>query len=326
MRKFKTLVFTPGDPAGIGPDLAVALAGQQATDRIVIVADREVLTDRANQLGRNAVFDEYGADRIDSSAVEVLHIKCDHRVTAGKGNPAFAEYITSTLNRAVDGCLSGEFDAMATGPVNKEMMNRSGTGFMGHTEYLADRTGAGCPVMMLMSENLKVALVTTHVPLSQVPAQVTSERIVAIGRILHRDLARWFGLRTPRIGICGLNPHAGEGGKLGHEETAQIIPAIEILRQENIDATGPVPADTIFAAHRLKQYDVVLAMYHDQGLPVIKHGAFGSIVNVTLGLPIIRTSVDHGTAYDIAGSGAANPGSLRHALSVASMLSDRQKK
>ena len=321
-----TLVFTPGDPAGIGPDLAVALADQPMTDRVVIIADLDILTDRAIQLHRNVAFDAYDADRLDSSAIEVLHLECDHPVTAGQGDPGYADYIMGTLNRAVDGCLSGEFDALVTGPVNKEIMNRSGADFMGHTEYLADRTGADCPVMLLMSENLKVALVTTHIPISQVPDQITCQRIVSIGRILHNDLEKWFGLKSPRIGICGLNPHAGEGGKLGHEEITEIVPAIEILHLENIDATGPVPADTIFASHQVDEFDVILAMYHDQGLPVIKHGAFGSIVNITLGLPIIRTSVDHGTAYGIAGKGSANTGSLQHALSLAGTLSHKQKK
>lgn len=316
-----TLVFTPGDPAGIGPDLAVALADQPSTDKIVVIADRNMLNDRASQLGRNVNFGDYSDNHFDGTAIDILHLECAPTVSAGQGNPRHANYITETLNRAVDGCLSGEFDALVTGPVNKEMMSRSGIDFMGHTEYLAKRTGADCPVMLLMSEKFKVALVTTHIPISQVPSQITCERIVNIGRTLHSDLAKWFGIEAPRIGICGLNPHAGEGGKLGHEELSEIIPAIEILRQEAINVTGPVPADTIFTTRQMELFDVVLAMYHDQGLPVIKHSAFGNIVNVTLGLPIVRTSVDHGTAYDIAGKGIADPGSLKYALSLAGKLS-----
>ena len=325
MTRLNTLAFTPGDPAGIGPDLTIALTEQPMTDRIVIIADSNLLTERANQLGRKIAFSSYNARDIDIQGVEVLNIECEHPVIAGQGDPNHTNYILKTLDRAIEGCLSGEFDAMITGPVNKEMMSRSGTSFMGHTEYLAQKTGTDHPVMLMMNESMKVALVTTHIPLSLVASHVICERIVQIGRILHSDLAKWFGLESPRIGVCGLNPHAGEGGKLGHEEITEIIPAIETLRQEDIDITGPFPADTIFAANQSGKFHVVLAMYHDQGLPVIKHSSFGQIVNVTLGLPIIRTSVDHGTAYDIAGQGVADTGSLRHAIALASTLASEKK-
>ncbi len=325
MAKPSTLALTPGDPAGIGPDLAVAVANFRTADRIVAIADVSVLARRATELGFEISFEPYCPNQFNSH-FEVLHVDCPHPVAPGYGDERHMSYLINTLDRAIDGCLSGEFDALVTGPVNKEMMQRGGFDFMGHTEYLASRTGADCPVMLLMTDSLKVALVTTHIPLSEVPEHVTRERIVTIARILHKDLARRFGLESPRIGVCGLNPHAGEGGRLGHEEMSEIMPAIEILQNEGINAAGPYPADTIFASHRLSQFDVILAMYHDQGLPVIKHRGFGDIVNVTLGLPIVRTSVDHGTAYDIAGCGIADAGSMRKALSLASQLSARCRK
>ena len=321
MTKSSTLVLTPGDPAGIGPDLAVMLSDSTKSSRLVVIADHNMLTDRARLLKYSASFGEYSRNDVNTRGFEILHMDCQFPVAAGKGDPRHSDYIINTLDRAIEGCLSGEFDALVTGPVNKEMMSRSGKKFMGHTEYLAERTGSDCPVMLLMSDQLKVALVTTHIPLSEVPSHISCERIVKVVRVLHRDLQRRFGLISPRIGICGLNPHAGEGGKLGDEEITQIIPAVEMLRGESIDVIGPLAADTVFSHHQLANFDVVLAMYHDQGLPVIKHGAFGEIVNVTLGLPIVRTSVDHGTAYDIAGRGKAKPSSLQCALALAGTLS-----
>ena len=322
MKTPKVLAFTPGDPAGIGPDLAVMLADFDTADKIVIIADREVLAARAKLLGQNLSLRDYQPDVLNAG-LEILHTECTFSVTPGCGDPHHTRYVIDALDRAIDGCLSNEFDALVTGPINKEAIIRSGFDFMGHTEYLALRTGADCPVMLLTSENMKVALVTTHLPLNQVAAQVTCPKVVEIGRVLHRDLVNRFGIQSPRIGVCGLNPHAGEGGKLGNEELTQINPAIEILSQEGINVSGPHPADTLFASHRLAQLDAVLAMYHDQGLPVIKHSSFGKIVNVTLGLPIVRTSVDHGTAYDIAGRGVADSGSLHHALTLANQLSAR---
>lgn len=322
MTKTRTLALTPGDPAGIGPDLVVMLANSLTVDRIVVVADHSVLTERAKLLGKETSFSDYLPEK-RTPGVQINHIDCQFPVTPGEGDHRHSNYLMSTLNRAVEGCLSGEFDALVTGPINKEMMMRGGFDFMGHTEYLAKISGAKLPVMLLMNQSLKVALVTTHVPLSEVPRHINRDRVAAIVRVLHKDLVERFGLDSPRIGLCGLNPHAGEGGELGKEEINDIIPAIDSLREEGIDASGPYPADTIFAPHQLSKFDVVLAMYHDQGLPVIKHSAFGEIVNVTLGLPIIRTSVDHGTAYDIAGRGVADAGSLRAALALASQLSAR---
>ncbi len=319
----KILALTPGDPAGIGPDLAIGLANLSTADKIVIIADRNLLAERARKLKCDVLLPEYCCDR-SNAVIEVLHTSCDIPVKAGKGDPRHSNYVISTLNRAVDGCMTGEFDALVTGPVNKEMMNRSGLDFMGHTEYLAHKTGSDCPVMMLMNERMKVVLITTHIPLNEVAAQIDCNRIVSVVRVVHRDLAAQFGLESPRIGVCGLNPHAGEGGKLGKEEILEISPAIEILSKEGVNVSGPYPADTIFSSQRLSQFDVVVAMYHDQGLPVIKHASFGEIVNVTLGLPIVRTSVDHGTAYDIAGQGVADSGSLLQALRLAGQLAARR--
>ena len=324
MTETRTLALTPGDPAGIGPDLVVMLDNSRTVDRIVVIADHGVLTERANLLGRDTRFSDYLPEKC-TPGIEIIHVDCQYPVTPGEGDHRHSNYLLNTLNRAVEGCLSGEFDALVTGPVNKEMMIRGGFDFSGHTEYLAKKSGAKLPVMLLMNQSLKVALVTTHIPLSEVPRHISRERIVAIARVLHKDLTDRFGLDSPHIGICGLNPHAGEGGELGREEITDIIPAIDSLREEGINASGPFPADTIFTPHQLLKYDVVLAMYHDQGLPVIKHSAFGEIVNVTLGLPIIRTSVDHGTAYDIAGRGGADAGSLQAALALASQLSARSQ-
>ncbi len=319
LHKPTRLALTPGDPAGIGPDLAVMLSVAGTVDQVVIIADEGVLTARAKLLSHEMRLSQYQPNHW-TPRFELLHIECPFPVSPGTGDPRHAGYLINTLNRAIEGCLTGEFEAMVTGPINKEMMQRGGFSFMGHTEYIADQTGAHCPVMLLTSDTFHVALATTHLPLREVSKHITCERIASITRILHKDLVERFGMNSPHIGICGLNPHAGEGGRLGHEEIEEIAPAIEILRREGISAAGPLSADTIFTKEQLARFDVVLAMYHDQGLPVIKYGGFGKIVNVTLGLPIIRTSVDHGTAYDIAGRGTANVGSIQRALQLASQL------
>ena len=314
------LAFTPGDPAGIGPDLAVSLASATRTDHLVVIADRDMLAQRAEILGYDISLVDHDSDHLEDVDVSVLHTPCPYIPIAGEPDSRNSHYIAETLERAAQGCLRGEFDALVTGPVNKQVMLQSGLDFSGHTEYLAEQTGAELPVMLLMSNSMKVALVTTHVPITQVASLITRQRIVATTQVLHRDIVARFGIESPRIGICGLNPHAGEGGKIGREEVEEIVPAIETLRAQGIDAQGPYAADTIFAEPQLAKFDVVLAMYHDQGLPVIKHSAFGDIVNVTLGLPIVRTSVDHGTAYDIAGSGKADAGSLLAAINLACTL------
>ena len=316
-----TLALTPGDPAGIGPDLTVLLSKRSTTDRIVVIADRSMLEERSKKLQCETSFCSYDSESQPADKMEVLHFDCDSPVVPGKGDPSNARYVLNTLDRAVQGCLSQEFDAMVTGPVNKEIIARSGIPFVGHTEYLAELTGSICPVMLLTDGELRVALVTTHIPLNQVAEAITRERVTAVATVLHNDLRNRLDIASPRIGVCGLNPHAGEGGVLGDEEIEKIIPAIEMLQKEGINAVGPLPADTIFVQNQLEKFDVILAMYHDQGLPVVKYVGFGEVVNVTLGLPIVRTSVDHGTAYGIAGTGSAEINSLLSAVEMARELS-----
>ncbi len=312
--------MTPGDPAGIGPDLAIQFSCDAVLERpLVLIADREMLAQRAHLLKRKPPLREYNGHTADR-AVSVLHVSCPADVVPGKPNTANSEYVLKTLDRAIAGCLDGTFAGLITGPTNKQTMMRAGINFQGHTEYLAARTGTPRPVMLLTDEKIRVALVTTHLPLRQVPASITRERIIEVATVLHRDLKRRFGIQNPKIAVCGLNPHAGEGGTLGDEEVHIVTPAIASLRSDKIDASGPYPADTILTRSQAAKFDAVLSMYHDQGLPAIKHAAFGNIVNVTLGLPIIRTSVDHGTAYDIAGSGMANPESLASAYAMALRL------
>jgi 4-hydroxythreonine-4-phosphate dehydrogenase len=242
---------------------------------------------------------------------------------AGRIDTANAHYVLALLNRAVDGTLAGEFDAIVTAPVHKGVINDAGVAFTGHTEYMAERTRAEHPVMMLATDTLRVALATTHLPLKAVSAAIELESLCETLDILHRDLVKWWGIEQPRIAVCGLNPHAGEGGHLGDEEIRVIAPAISRMRERGLRLTGPVPADTAFVPGKLTDFDAVLAMYHDQGLPVIKHAGFDEAVNITLGLPILRTSVDHGTALDLAGTGQADPSSLTAAITLAIKLSSR---
>lgn len=319
------IAITPGEPAGIGPDLVAMLARYPSPVQRVVIADPELLLGRARLLGielRLQAVDFDQAARADEPGC--LHYLPDcrlHRpVTPGRLDTANAGYVLRTLDLATDGCLDGRFSAMVTGPVHKGVINDAGIAFTGHTEYLAGRCGAAMPVMMLATEGLKVALVTTHLPLAQVPAAITPARLESVLRILHHDLRERFGVSEPRILVCGLNPHAGEGGHLGDEEIRVIEPVLNRLRGEGMVLVGPMPADTLFTPRHLEEADAVLAMYHDQGLPVLKHMGFGRAVNITLGLPIIRTSVDHGTALDIAGSGRAEDGSLREALAMAVTL------
>jgi 4-hydroxythreonine-4-phosphate dehydrogenase len=252
-----------------------------------------------------------------AGTLKILHIPAPQPVTAGTLDVRNAGYVIAMLNRACDGCMNGEFAAMVTAPVQKSTLMEAGFAFTGHTEYLAERTRAALPVMMLLNESLRVALVTTHISLAEVPRAITQERLRATLRIVRTDLERHFGLPAPRIAVLGLNPHAGESGHLGREEIDVIEPALRGLRAEGIDVRGPVPADTAFTPQFLAGVDVIVAMYHDQGLPVIKHAGFGNAVNVTLGLPILRTSVDHGTALSLARTGKADVGSLRAALILA---------
>ena len=327
------LAVTPGDPAGIGPDLCLQLACEptQADVSWFAIADPEALSQRARTLNLPVEIREYRNQSPDSGPnsgngrLQVLPIPLSAPAQPGRPDPAHARPTLDALREAMDGCLQGRYGALVTGPVNKAVINQAGVPFTGHTEFLAERTRAH-PVMMLATPGLRVALVTTHLPLRQVSAAITPERLEKTLRIVDRDLRRRFGLAAPRLLVCGLNPHAGEQGHLGREEIDIIQPVINRLRTEGLDITGPLPADTLFTPSNLETADVVVAMYHDQGLPVLKHKGFGNAVNITLGLPILRTSVDHGTAYDLAGTGRADTGSLRAALQTAAVMVRHQQK
>jgi len=317
------IAVTAGEPAGIGPDLCVLLARRRLPARVVVVADRGLLRDRARRLGVPLTVADYsaaGSTRLGAGALRVLHIPLARPAIAGRLDPANSRYVLRTLEVAADGCRDGAFDAMVTAPLQKSVINDAGIAFTGHTEFLAAYTGAEHVVMMLTGGGMRVALATTHLALKDVARNITRERLEQTLRVLRRDLTARFAIPRPRIVVAGLNPHAGESGFLGNEETAIIAPVLEKLRREGFALTGPLPADTLFNPKRLKQWDCVLAMYHDQGLPVLKYASFGAGVNVTLGLPIIRTSVDHGTALDLAGTGKAEIGSLLEALKLAATL------
>ncbi|MGA7800752.1 MAG: 4-hydroxythreonine-4-phosphate dehydrogenase PdxA [Gammaproteobacteria bacterium] len=315
------IALTPGEPAGIGPDLCVQLAARGSDVELVAVADPTVLEQRAAALDVGLTLHTLDRARppapLPPGQLRIVPVAAAATVQAGHVNPRNARYVLETLDRAVDGCLDGTFAAMVTGPVHKGAINDGGVPFTGHTEYLAQRTGTPQVVMMLAAPGLRVALLTTHLPLAEVPAAVTADRLRDVLDVLHRELRTRFALSRPRILVCGLNPHAGEGGHLGREEIDVIGPTLERLRTAGMDLLGPLPADTVFTPRHLKHADAVLAMYHDQGLPVLKHVGFGRAVNITLGLPIIRTSVDHGTALDLAGTGRADPGSLDAAVATA---------
>jgi 4-hydroxythreonine-4-phosphate dehydrogenase len=321
------LILTSGEPAGIGPDLCLALAERDFPCDLVVAADLAALEERARLLRSRvqlrAVEAGDGAASHAAGALRVLHVPAAAAIEPGVLNAANARYVLRMLDAAVDGCTSGHFDAMVTAPVQKSVINDAGVRFRGHTEYLAERTG-GYPVMMLAAGPLRVALATTHLPLAAVPSAITRELIEIVVRTLERDLRTRFGLPSPRILVCGLNPHAGESGHLGREELEVIAPAIAALRASGLQVNGPAPADTAFTPHMLEQADALLAMFHDQGLPVIKYAGFGEAVNVTLGLPIVRTSVDHGTALALAGSGKADAGSLAAAVELAIELSRKR--
>ena len=290
----KPLVITAGEPAGIGPELCNALVGTRFAEQVIVVGDRRQIDARLNTIDTPFPVD----------------------VRPGEPTPENAASLLEGLRRAAEGCLAGEFSGMVTAPLAKSVIADSGVPFTGHTEFLAEITGANLPVMMLVAGELRVALATTHLPLRNVPDAVTPDLLAAVLRILHADLRARFGIAQPDIVVCGLNPHAGESGHLGREELDVITPTLDALRAEGLGVRGPLPADTAFtpaAGHK----DAVLAMYHDQGLPVLKYAGFGHAVNVTLGLPIVRTSVDHGTAFDIAGKGKADPGSLFAAIELA---------
>lgn len=315
-----TLALTAGEPAGIGPDLCLQLAGHDRPAGIVVVADIDLLAERAKQLGlsiRLTAWSPGETARTEAGELSVLKVSGIHSRQAGQLDPGNSRYVLATLEIAARGCLDGTFDGMVTAPVHKGVINEAGIVFSGHTELLQDLCGVDRVVMMLATVGLRVALVTTHLPLKDVSAAITPTRLMQVTRILNNDLQAFFGIDAPRILVAGLNPHAGEGGHLGTEEIEVIEPTLAKLREEGISLTGPLPADTLFTPHLLEKADAVLAMYHDQGLPVLKYKGFGNAVNVTLGLPIVRTSVDHGTALDLAGKGTADAGSMRTAIETA---------
>ena len=322
------IALTCGESAGIGPELCLALAQEARKFPLVCLADRDLLAARARQVGQSVTLRDYArAAPVARAAGElsVLHLPLAVPAVAGRLDPRNARQVLQLIDRAVLGCREREFCALVTAPVQKSVINDAGVAFSGHTEYLAALCATPLPVMLLVAGDLKVALATTHLPLQAVPAALTVAGLGAVLEILNHDLTALWGLARPRIGVCGLNPHAGEGGHLGHEEQEVIEPALQRARAAGLDVHGPFPADTLFVPSHRASYDVILAMYHDQGLPVLKASGFGSAVNVTLGLPIVRTSVDHGTALDIAGSGRADAGSLRAALALAVQLAQRRQ-
>ncbi|WP_417348438.1 4-hydroxythreonine-4-phosphate dehydrogenase PdxA [Ferrimonas sp.] len=324
------IAVTPGEPAGVGPDLVVMLAQQGWPVELVVCADPQLITDRAKMLGLPIKLQPYQPGKEpqpqEAGTLTIAPFSLDAPVVCGELNDANSAYVVETLKFSSEKNISGDFAAVVTGPVHKGIINQAGIPFSGHTEYFAQQAGCQDVVMVLATEGLQVALVTTHIPLAYVSKAITPQRLEQIIRILNRDLQDKFGLEKPRILVCGLNPHAGEGGHLGKEEIEVIEPTLSHLRAEGMDLTGPLPADTLFQPKYLDNCDVVLAMYHDQGLPVLKYKGFGKSLNITLGLPFIRTSVDHGTALDLAGSGQADPGSFLVALNKAIELTSKQNR
>jgi 4-hydroxythreonine-4-phosphate dehydrogenase len=318
----RLFALTPGEPAGIGPDLCLLLARAAQPEILIAIASRELLTARAQQLGLaieliSTTPDHWPQQPAAAGSLYVWDTPLGAKVEPGQLNSDNAHYVLQTLTRAGQGCLDGHFAGMITAPVHKGVINEAGIAFSGHTEFLAELTHTPQVVMMLATHGLRVALVTTHLPLRDVADAITPERIRRVARILDHDLRTKFGISQPRILVCGLNPHAGEGGHLGREEIEIIEPTLAQLRDEGINLIGPLPADTLFTPKHLEHCDAVLAMYHDQGLPVLKYKGFGAAVNITLGMPIIRTSVDHGTALDLAATGKIDCGSLQVALETA---------
>jgi len=327
------IAITAGEPAGIGPDLCVLLAHKALNAQLVIIADSEMLQARAAQIGATLNIQRFTENQCQphngNGSLTVLHRTINSPAIAGTLNAQNSEYVLETLRTAASGCVSDQhktniFDAMVTAPVHKGIINDAGIAFSGHTEFLAELTGTKQVVMMLVGGGMRVALATTHLPLKDVPQAITQGSLETTVRILHHDLVSKFGIANPRILVAGLNPHAGEDGYLGREEIDVINPVLEKLRTESMNLVGALPADTLFAKHHLSKADAVLAMYHDQGLPVLKHASFGEGVNVTLGLPIIRTSVDHGTALDLAGTGNIEIGSLLAAIELAIALANNK--
>ena len=327
MTRLPRIALTSGEPAGIGPEICAAVAQSAWPCELVCLGDRALLAERAAATGNPLVLHNY-ARAVTRAHVagelQVAHAALAAPAHAGRLEPRNASYVLALLDAAMSGAVTHEFDAIVTAPVQKSVINEAGIAFSGHTEYLAAHSGVARPVMLLVAGSLRVALATTHLPLRAVGPAITGALLREVLDVLATDLARLFGLARPRILACGLNPHAGESGHLGREEIDVIGPAIEDARARGLDVTGPVPADTAFLPARLAGCDAVLAMYHDQGLPVLKHAGFGRAVNVTLGLPVIRTSVDHGTALELAGTGRADAGSLEAALALAIEMANRR--
>lgn len=315
------LVITAGEPAGIGPDLCLALARTEWSERVVVIADPELLESRARQLGVDITILTPDAKKegVANSCLNVLREPLANTAVCGSPDPANAKSLLAGLERAVKGCIDGQFSGLVTAPLQKSTINDAGVSFSGHTEYLAELTSTQTPVMLLVAGTMRVALASTHMPLRQVPDYLTKDRLRDVIEVLHADLIAKFDISEPEIVVCGLNPHAGEGGHLGKEDAAVIKPVVGEFQLRGISVRGPLPADTAFTA-AAGHADAVLAMYHDQGLPVLKYAGFGNAVNVTLGLPIVRTSVDHGTALDIAGTGKADAGSMIAAVELAAKL------
>ncbi len=321
------LAITTGEPAGIGPDLVIQLAQQSQTSPPIIIADADLLQDRAQQLGLAVDIEDYNGQALPAPShgkLFVLHTPLKTPCHAGKLDAQNAAYVLETLRIATQGCMEQHFAALVTGPVHKGIINDAGHSFSGHTEYLAELSNCSRPVMMLAAGNLRVALATTHLPLSQVSRAITPALLEDTLRVLHNDLQYKFSINNPAITVCGLNPHAGEQGHLGREEIDIIEPVINELRSQGLNIAGPIPADTAFTPGMMQNTDAYLTMYHDQGLPVLKHVGFNQAINITLGLPFIRTSVDHGTAIELAGSGKANTDSLSAAISLAASLAQTQ--
>ncbi|RBW49031.1 4-hydroxythreonine-4-phosphate dehydrogenase PdxA [Marinobacter sp. F3R11] len=322
------LALTAGEPAGIGPELCLQYAAGKRDIGVVVIASRDLLEARARLLGLDIRLHSWMpgmAPSRNEGELSVFHVEGCASVQAGKLDAANSRYVLETLTVAARGCLEGDFHGMVTAPVHKGVINDAGIEFSGHTEFLQELCGVERVVMMLATEELRVALVTTHLPLKDVPAAITPERLTQVVRILNADLKTFFGIGQPRILVAGLNPHAGEGGHLGREEIEVIEPTLDKLRADGIQLIGPLPADTLFTPHWLNDADAALAMYHDQGLPVLKFQGFGRAVNITLGLPIVRTSVDHGTALDLAGTGKADAGSLHTAIRVGERMAGSLK-
>jgi 4-hydroxythreonine-4-phosphate dehydrogenase len=318
------IIITTGEPAGIGPDITVQIAQENINADIVAIGDPDLLQDRASLLGLPLSlinFDDVHKQKHVAKCLRIIPVKTETHTIAGKLDVHNAEYVLTLLKTACTACLDNEFNAMVTAPVQKSIINDAGIAFSGHTEFLAELCHQATPVMMLVNKLLRVALVTTHLPLSKVSDAITIDKLTQVLQIVDKDLRHKFSINKPRILVCGLNPHAGENGHLGNEENEIIIPVINTLRNQGLDLTGPQPADTAFTQEMIDSFDVIVAMYHDQGLPVLKSLGFGETVNITLGLPIVRTSVDHGTALNLAGTGNASCSSLMEAIQSAIDLS-----